>query len=1050
MIYTLALSMTDDSVAAASYAITFHYLGVNQSMSEPTPTAARYRVGNAVRHALLAAAMTASAIASTQILAAEDEGPELEAVVVTGSRIASANMASSSPIVSVTNEDIKTGGRIDVTDMLNQLPQMNSNSLGQDLGNKTSGLSTAGGVATADLRGLGPNRTLVLVDGRRLGTGSPQTAISSPAPDLDQIPAALIERVEVVTGGASAVYGSDALAGVVNFIMKKNFEGLQLDAQMSGNWHDNNNSFAQERLAAANQPAPTGSGWDGHTVNLSVTAGANIMDGRGNVTGFFSYQSMNPVASSRRDFGSCQLNYTEALDDVECGGSGNSNYFEPQNKATNTGPPTAEGEPGGLQDWSVLGNQFVPWGTEGTNPPQIFNSQKNIYMQRQDERYNAGFIAHVDVNDHVRPYAEFSFMNDRTHQEVAPTALFSSSNITTATGFYAVNCSNPFLSAQQAALICSPEDIDADRADPGSVSQELDIGRRNVEGGARQYEYEHTNYRMVLGTKGDIAEGWKYDAYGQYFYTGFNSFNGKDISWEKLSNALQVMSTPDGPACISGGSCVPYNIFSDGGVTNKALEYMYTPGTASGNTELKTLHADFTGDLGVYGLKLPTADEGVAVNVGYEYRAEHLQYSPDAAIETGLLAGVGGAQPSIDQGVSVNEGFAELRLPIMQGRPGVYDLVADAGYRYSDYSTGVTTDTYKFELQYAPMADLRFRGSYNHAIRAPSITELYVPQSTGKISFGGMDPCSPVNGVAAVATLTQCMNTGVTAAQYGNGLSTNTIPQGTANQLTQLQGGNTALKPETADTYTVGVTWRPEMLAGFTGSLDYYHIKMKDLIGTADATLSLNTCLDTGDTVSCNQISRHPITGTLNGASVESGGYIIQTNVNIAAQLLDGIDLQAAYRMNIGNLGALRFSLNGAYLLTYKTTPQPGGESYDCAGLFGATCQTVNPEWRHSLRTTWELPQDLSVSLTWRFLGGTKQDDDAPIFRATLPDVSYLDLSGSWDVSKHLQVRGGINNILDKDPPIVPSDIASGGAPNYYEFYDGLGRQAFVAVTAKF
>ena len=1011
-------------------------------MSPNTNPSAQLRVGDAVRRALFAAAMTASVMASAQALAADaDEGEiELEAVVVTGSRIASPNMTSTSPILAVSQEEVKMGGRLDVSDMLNQLPQINSNSLGQDLGNKTSGLTTAGGVSTADLRGLGPNRTLVLVDGRRLGSGSPQTAISSPAPNIDQIPAALIERVEVVTGGASAVYGSDALAGVVNFITNKNFEGLQLDAQMSGNWHNNNNGFAQERLDAAGEPYPTGNRWDGHTVNLSITAGSNIMDGRGNVTGFFSYQSMNPVSSAMRDWGSCQLGYTDDLDDVECGGSGNSNYFEPKNPVTN---------PDGLA-FSVLGNQFVEWGTPGTSPPTIFNSQRYIYMQRQDERYNGGFMAHVDVNDHVRPYVEFNFMNDRTHQEVAATALFSSSNTMTATGFYAVNCSNPLLSAQQRALICTPGEVAADALNPGSVSQELDIGRRNLEGGPRQYEFEHTNYRVVAGTKGDVVNGWTYDAYGQYYYTTFSSFNGRDMAWDKISNALQVTTGPNGPVCISGGDCVPYNIFQDGGVTEEALAYLYTPGTASGNTELKTLHADFTGDLGVYGLKMPTADEGVGVNFGYEHRAEHLQYAPDAAIQSGILAGVGGAQPSIDRGVSVNEGFAELRLPLMQGRPGIYDLVFDTGYRYSDYSTGVTTDTYKFELQYAPISDLRFRASYNHAIRAPSIVELYVPQSTGKIQFGGMDPCAPVNGVPALATLAQCANTGVTPAQYGNGGTTNTIPQGTADQLTQLQGGNPDLEPESADTYTVGLTWRPEMLPNFTGSLDYYHIKMKDLVGSLSAPTIMTTCLNTGDPLYCSQISRHPITGTLNGASVQSGGYIRQTNVNIGAQLLEGIDLQAAYRVDIGNYGSLRFSMNGAYLMTNKTTEFPGSVPYECSGYFGATCQTVNPEWRHNLRTTWELPQDVSVAMTWRYLGSSKQDDPEPIFRSSLPAVSYIDLSASWQLSSKLQVRGGINNIMDKDPPIVPSDIASGGAPNYYEFYDGLGRQAFVAFTAKF
>ncbi|HMA10590.1 MAG TPA: TonB-dependent receptor plug domain-containing protein, partial [Steroidobacteraceae bacterium] len=468
-------------------------------------------IRSAVRLALALGALCGS------VARAGEADPAIEEVIVTGSRIAVANMTSTSPILSVSSEEMKIGGRMDITDMLNQLPQINANYLGQDIGNRTSGLSSAGGVSTASLRGLGPSRTLVLVDGRRLGAGSPQTVITAPGPDVDQIPAALVERVEVVTGGASAVYGSDAIAGVINFITRRNFEGLQLDAQLGGNWHNNSNNFIRSRLADAGETGPTGTSWDGKTVNASLTAGANILDGRGNVTGYFAYQKMDPVRSSDRDFGSCQLTYNDDLDDVFCLGSSNSNYFGPR--------------PGNAA-YSVKGNQFVPRATAGLTPPAFFNSQGYIYMQRGDERYNAGFIAHVDVNDLVKPYAEFSFMNDRTHQEVAPTALFRGAQVLTDTGNYKVNCSNPLLSAQQAAILCTPQQIAADLLDPGSESADVEIGRRNIEGGGRTYDYEHTNYRLALGTKGRIAEGWSYDTYGQYYYTSFSNLNGNDFSFD--------------------------------------------------------------------------------------------------------------------------------------------------------------------------------------------------------------------------------------------------------------------------------------------------------------------------------------------------------------------------------------------------------------------------------------------------------------------------------------------------------------------------------------
>src|SRR5579872_5849471 len=237
--------------------------------------------------------------AATSVYAADEEAPVLQEVVVTGSRIAAPNLVSTSPIQVVTQKEIQTTGKTDISDIIMMLPQNFDNGLGQDLGNRTSGLSTPGGVATADLRGLGPTRTLVMVDGRRLGIGSPNTAITqSPAPDLDQIPTFLVERVEVVTGGASATYGSDAIAGVINFIMKKNFEGVQVDAQLGENWHENHDTIVQNLVQQFGYSPPTGTAKDGRNKSFDLLMGTNFADGKGNVTAFMSYRHADPVASS--------------------------------------------------------------------------------------------------------------------------------------------------------------------------------------------------------------------------------------------------------------------------------------------------------------------------------------------------------------------------------------------------------------------------------------------------------------------------------------------------------------------------------------------------------------------------------------------------------------------------------------------------------------------------------------------------------------------------------------------------------------------------------
>jgi iron complex outermembrane recepter protein len=981
---------------------------------------------------------------------ATSEAAPLQEIVVTGSRIAAPNAVSTSPIQVISEQSIKVSGKTDISDILNQLPQIFTNDLGQDLGNGTSGLTTAGGVATADLRGLGPGRTLVLVDGRRLGVGSPNTAIAQPAPDLDQIPAGLVERVEVVTGGASAVYGSDAIAGVVNFIMKRNFQGFQVDGQWGENWHDNGNTFVQGLVRDFGYEPPTGSAQDGRNRSFDMLMGTNFADGDGNVTGYLSYRHADPVFASQRDFGSCQLFPTfdngGNVNGVVCDGSTNSNWFQ----------PTTGANAGSV--YSVSGHSFVPNGSVATTPPAVYNSQPFITMTREDDRYNAAFMAHDDINGYFKPYAEFFFMNDQTHQQVAPAALFKDSNPLdpTGAGDYYVNCSNPLLSAQQRGILCTPAQIAADTADPGSATVQVRIGRRNIEGGDRFTDFEHTNYRAVFGTKGEFADAWNYDAYGQYFYTQFSDSNQKYLSYQGITNALLATGTAANPVCIGNvRGCVPYNIFMDGGVTQAALNYLYELGTAQGASTLRTLHADVTGKLGTYGVKSPAANDGVDINVGFEHRNDHEFLQPDSAEESGLLSGFGSAVAPIDASISVSEEFLEVRAPLVQDAPGAKELLFDAGYRRSDYSTIGVTNTYKFEVQYAPIADYRFRASYDRAIRAPSVAEAFTPPIVGQAAIGN-DPCAP----PITFTQLQCERTGVTAAQYLSG----SIPQGTADQLSQQTSGNAELKPETADTYTIGMNFTPSQIAHFTGSIDYYHIQVKDEIGVIPYLVILSDCANTGNPTYCSQIVRSPSTGSLTGNSIESGGYVIQKNYNLGTAVNSGIDVQLNYHHDLPTgYGGLSFALNGSYLLHDETQPLPGAHTYDCAGLFGETCQTVNPRWHHLFRMTWNTPWDFETSLTWRYIGSVSQDNNSgdptlhfatwgayDYFNATIPAYNYLDLEATWNVNKILQIRAGANNVLDKDPPVVDSFIVAGGAANTYSTYDMFGRQLFLAFTAKF
>jgi outer membrane receptor protein involved in Fe transport len=1019
-----------------------------------------------LRAAVLVATATGLAGAATAVWAqaakAGAEDGQLEEVVVTGSRIMLPNMVSTSPIEVVTAKDIQVGGKTDITDVIMQLPQNFNNSF-TDFNNRTSALSVAGGVANADLRGLGPQRTLVLVNGRRLGVGDANTANPNPAGDLDQIPTALVERLDVVTGGASATYGSDAIAGVVNFIMRRDFQGVEVSGQWGQNWHEQHNSLTQNLERQDGIAPPTGSIRDGNNKSFNLILGSNIADGRGNVTAYLGYLQADPVPSGNRDFGACQLN-----------------------AATD---PTGSFYNGAFCSGS--GNQFVPNGSVATTPPAVFNSQPYIYNGRDDLRYTAGFLAHLDINEHAEPYAEFGFMNDRTDQKIAPSALFRGANPLNplGTGNYSVNCDNPFLSAQEAGALCTPAQLAYVAANPGqpclfpagaTVSPncaDVLIGRRNVEGGGRESYYEHTNYRAVVGVKGALGDAWHYDAYGQYYYTTFFNVNKQYLNFAAIQNALQVTGTAANPVCISGSPCVPYNIFQDGGVTSAALQYLYLDGSAFGTNSQRIAHADLTGDLGRYGIRSPLAKDGFSINVGYEHRAEQMAFDPDSGEQSGLLSGFGGAASAIHRGFTLKEEFVELGGPLVQDKPGIKSLVIDTGLRFSDYSTSGNVSTGKLEVQYEPVEDLRFRGSYQRATRAPNLLDLYNPTAVNLVA-SGEDPCAPsaYSGIIA-ATLAQCLRTlpaNATPAQiqaFTAAYNSGSIPQGTGSQLSDLQGGNEHLRAETAQTFNVGVTLGSRWLAGFSGSIDYFQIKLKDGIGAVPPGLLLQQCLKTGEQFFCGEIVRNTANWSLTGATIAGGGYIVQTVTNVGAAQINGVDVQTSYHLALRpGWGALNFALNGAYLLKDATQPYPGGPTYDCAGLFGILCATVNPKWRHTLRTTWVTPKNIELAATWRFIATVSLDnnDSNPLlyghvfinqntggpaynsFEARYPNFSYLDLSGTWTVHKGLELRAGINNLFDKDPPLATAEITASGANNTFETYDTLGRQVFIAFTAKF
>jgi iron complex outermembrane receptor protein len=1008
----------------------------------------------AVRLALAAAAASAAVPVafSQQAAPSTSTAPAttLEEVVVTGSRIRSPNEVSISPITSITASDIAATGLTRTEDILNNLPMVFA-------GQNSTVSNGADGTATVDLRGLGPQRTLVLVNGRRLGPGAGDGRSYS---DINQVPAALIERVDILTGGASAVYGADAVAGVVNFVLNTHFEGVKVDAGYNFYQHSQHNGVASV-VSAAGDPLPDSSVNTGFGKQVSVLMGSNFADNKGNATFYATYDVKAPVLQSKYDYSACSLDATKT--GLKCGGSGTSarngagGYFQAYGLAP--GPAlftnTVDGKTG----------QFRPYDFAH----DLYNFGPLNYYQTPNERWTAGSFLNYEINDHVNAYSEIMFTRNTTTAQIAPSGDFFLNSF--------IPCADPLLTAQERSTICSPANLAAQ----GSPSQTIGgvtypginmyIGRRNAEGGGRVAAFDSDSFRTVVGLRGDITEAWSYDVYAQRGTVDGSAANLNYLSNANIQNALTVVPGAGGvPTCASviNGSdtkCVPWNIWVPHGVTAAATSYLQIPLLIALTTTEQLVSGSVTGDLGKYGVKLPTAKDGLKVNFGAEWRSESAAFSPDLETQLGNAAGSGGPIPPVAGGFTVKEVFTEFGLPLVDHVPFADSLALEGGYRYSDYSEGFKTNTYKLGIEWAPVQDVRMRASYQRAVRAPNILELYNPQSV--LLDGSTDPCSgPVgaNGlVASGATPAQCAKAGVLPGQYGN------IGPNAASQYNGLLGGNPGLAPEKSDTYSVGFVIKPRIVDNLTVSLDYFNIKVKDVVGAIGADTILSDCIATGNPGFCGAIHRDS-TGSLWRSPQ---GYVSDTNVNQGALTTRGIDIKANYRQPLP-LGALSFSLEGTRLMNLGTQPVAGGAAYNCAGYFGVVCGASNPFWRHVLNTTWSTPWDgLDVTLRWRYIGSANSEytsSYSQLSGSALPMTehigayNYLDLSAQFGLYKNVRLQLGVNNLTDKDPPIVnaagggfgsncPTITPNGSSCNGNTFpgtYDALGRFIYAHVTAQF
>jgi iron complex outermembrane receptor protein len=937
-----------------------------------------------------------------------------EEVTVTGSLIPRPTVEAMSPVTTMDVEELAYQGTTRLEDLLTSLPQIFS-AQNSTVSNGSSG------TATISLRNMGSNRTLVLVDGRRM----PSTGATA---DLNFIPAALVKRVDVLTGGASATYGADAVAGVVNFILDKEFEGLKFGLSGGGYEHNNDDKTMQAVNAFRGFTTPTGQAWDGGQFDAFAAFGGKFAEGKGHATLYLDYRKEAALRKDRRDYTNCSVSSLGA-NGLLCGGSGtaaNGQFYT---------------DDGGDYTLDVTG----PGNTlrDFTNADR-FNFAPYNFMQRPDQRYTAGGFLNYDWNEHAKGYMQIMFMDDRTDATIAPSGDFGNT-------LY-LNCDNPMLSADEVQKFCTNAGYGPGVMGPDGVVGDagVQILRRNVEGGGRNDHWSHQEWMFVGGVKGEIAKGWDYDVFGQRGESRIPEQYQNDLNITRIQNALFITGDPNDPstwqcrdASARAEGCVPWDIFKKGGVTQAALNYLSLPELSNTDVVTQLVHGTVTADLKENGLVLPTASEGLRLALGAEFRKESYDYEPDLAYQMGWGAGSGATNPPVVGGFDVKEEFVELLVPIMQGMRGAQDLKLDLGYRYSDYSTSGGQNTWKVQGEWAPIQDFKLRVGKNRATRAPNVGELFSPQS---LALGGStDPCS---GATPEFTAAQCALEGVTAAQYGH------IQPNSANQYNTHIGGNPTLNPETADTLTYGVVITPSGFSGFTAAIDYYDIKLKNTIGALAADDIVKQCGLTGSPTLCNLIHRDQF-GSLWRTP---NGYTIATNANVGQREEEGIDANITYTIPAGN-SFFNFNLIGSYL--QKSLINTGIYSYDCVGWYGNICNdsysdhvSMQPKWRHMFRATWETGPVL-LSMAWRMIGAMTAEEASNqsalsnpglIHKLKLngayryPAYHYIDLAASYKLKAGVQWTIGVNNIADKEPPIGAGNSANDYADGFYGTYDSYGR----------
>ncbi|HET6523035.1 TonB-dependent receptor domain-containing protein [Sphingopyxis sp.] len=994
-----------------------------------------------------------SAPAYAQDAAVEGAAPG-EEIVVTGTLIRNPNLEQSTPVNVTTADTIELKQSNVAEEVLRELPGVVAN-IGSAVNNGN------GGASYVDLRGLGSTRNIVLLNGNRVAPSDVNGRV-----DLNNIPLALIERVDAQTGAAVTTYGADAITGVINFITKRDFAGLEVTAS--------------EQLTEQG---------DGNIFRVDATIGANFDDGRGNAVLSVGYQQADAVYQGARPFSIDQVDsYTGGT-----GGSGTAvpsrfsgtRPIDPLTGLPSTDPTVANN--GVFQVDPATGTAVPTFSTFNFNPFNIF--------QTPFERFNIYGQANYEVSDALEVYTRGMFSKQTVSTIIAPSGSFG--------GSVAINLNNPFLPANLRNQFCgfnttqadgiytplfSQAECDAaatavDADDPNYREVTTALSRRTPEVGPRISDYQTTFFDYRVGARGGITDTLEWSVEGAYG----ESENIQTIQGYTLqSRWREAALSNDGVTCSSGNTdCVPVDMFGpEGSITPEMADYLQENSTSVNRTSLAQVRGILSGDLG---FASPLAVQPIGFALGGEYRSYKAQQQSDLLAKTaGELGGAGGAAPDIDGAYDVYEAYAEVVAPLIEDKPFFESLTLEAGVRYSDYSIrgagGYDTWTWKAGGSWEPGAGVKFRGNYSRAVRAPNIGELFTPTSTVLTNLG-IDPCAGGAPVADANLRAICIAQGAPAGTIG------VITNPTAAQANITAGGNLNLQPEKADTWTLGVVFQPDFLPRFNLSLDYYNIKINDVLGTPLPGDIIAACFDNITAASasdpaCTSIRRNPLTGGLDGDPATTPGLFGLTN-NLGRLYTDGFDLLMNYSTDVG-FASLDWSFVGNWTRHSKFNANVASAdslNRECVGYYSVNCSftgSIQPEFQFSNRFTLGF-DTVDISLLWRWIDGVQfepqqlQDDldfalanpgdcadptgadpDGcvvdPAFRKVKAQ-NYFDLTARFNVSENLVFTATVQNLLDNKPPILGNTIGSttyNSGNTFPSTYDALGRRYAVSAKLKF